>query len=117
MKKTLKRQSDAVFRLGGEEFGALVLANKPEDIVMICQRVLITIEQLAIEHKDNDHYGCVTISGGLRIVCCAEKTTSSALYRDADQALYQAKSLGRNQMVVSNNHEQSFLQDGNNDVT
>ena len=117
LKKTLKRQSDAVFRLGGEEFGALVLANKPEDIVMICQRVLITIEQLAIEHKDNDHYGCVTISGGLRIVCCAEKTTSSALYRDADQALYQAKSLGRNQMVVSNNHEQSFLQDGNNDVT
>ncbi|HBT18606.1 MAG TPA: hypothetical protein DEA52_00965, partial [Clostridiaceae bacterium] len=88
------RKSDVVARLGGEEF-IVLLYDTPLDTAKILAeraRYLIAKEQFDIEVP-------VTISLGV-----AEKESTESfndLYKRADDALYQAKSLGRNQVRLA----------------
>ncbi len=98
----LKRAGDEFFRLGGEEFGILLIGNEElqaaEDFI---ETIRATIEALAIPHTMSEH-GIVTASFGLVLL----ERDSPALarpeeiYLNADKLLYQAKADGRNCVVV-----------------
>ncbi|UXH79034.1 GGDEF domain-containing response regulator [Roseateles amylovorans] len=96
LKETCRRPSDCAGRYGGEEF-ALVLPNTPRSGAMTYARALIrTIELAAIPHPDSPTGASITLSGGITTCLPDESTSAEGLILRADDALYNAKSTGRN---------------------
>ena len=93
------RGSDVAARFGGEEF-TLVLADITDQHAFErAQRVRQEVEQLVL-HCSGKDIGKVTISIGLAHFPM-HGSTVEALLLAADRALYEAKSAGRNQVVVA----------------
>ena len=95
--KRLIREHDVVARLGGDEFVALLTnLQSKHDAEEIAQRIVNSLEQPFQLDEHQVHSGA---SVGLAYMK-PEHTTAEALLRDADTAMYQAKSQGRNQFIV-----------------
>lgn len=91
--KAAIRNSDMVFRYGGEEFLILLSNTAREGATQLAERLREKIEQTCII-CDGTHVSA-TVSIG--ITCLLESNDSRAeLFSRADAALYQAKSSGRN---------------------
>jgi diguanylate cyclase (GGDEF)-like protein len=89
------RRSDIVFRYGGEEF-AIVLTNTGLfGAALLAQRIRAAVERLA--PPQDGAYAHVTVSAGVSVLEAGDCALD--LIAKADQALYQAKSQGRNQVV------------------
>jgi diguanylate cyclase (GGDEF)-like protein len=96
LKETCRRPSDCAGRYGGEEF-ALILPNTPRSGAMTYARALMrTIEISAIPHPDSPTGANITLSGGITTCVPDESTSVEGLIIRADEALYNAKSTGRN---------------------
>jgi len=96
LKETCRRPSDCAGRYGGEEF-ALILPNTPRSGAMTYARALMrTMELAAIPHPDSPIGGTLTLSGGITTCLPDESTSAEGLIIRADDALYNAKSTGRN---------------------
>jgi diguanylate cyclase (GGDEF)-like protein len=107
--KRFNRSSDAFFRLGGEEFGAIYISKNINEAVLWAERVRSDVEYLYIEHKGNSG-GIVTLSIGL-FSASAESllsVTPDSIYNFADEALYSAKSCGRNRVALYREAELSI---------
>jgi two-component system, sensor histidine kinase LadS len=92
-----ERASDALFRLGGEEFGVLFTAASESQAVAFVEQLRQAILAQRIAHEGNPQ-GCMTASFG---VGWWDETgdsslTPQAMYADVDNALYAAKAAGRN---------------------
>lgn len=85
------RDSDDVFRFGGEEFAVLLERVQPEHAPGIFERL-----RAAVAERPFGRVGQVTVSIGFSAIR-SDDIPSSAFER-ADRALYLAKSLGRNQV-------------------
>jgi diguanylate cyclase (GGDEF)-like protein/PAS domain S-box-containing protein len=103
IQKELKRASDYVFRLGGEEFGIITSQKSINDIKQFAEHLRSSVESLNIEHKHNGDKGCITVSIGVTIEDFSKKSDIGIdqLYVIADRALYKAKESGRDQVVIS----------------
>lgn len=99
MKDMLKRPSDYIFRIGGEEFVILYNKLSYEDSIKYAQSIIKNIEDLNIEHYYNQPYGCLTISVGLCHISNYENVNEEKIYKEADKALYEAKKIGKNMLV------------------
>jgi len=94
-----RRPSDAVARYGGEEF-VLVLPDTPRAGAQTLARTLSRLfETHAMAHPDSEIAPHVTLSGGVTTVIPDQATTPAQLLSLADEALYRAKSQGRNRFV------------------
>lgn len=90
------RPRDVAFRYGGEEF-ALLLPNTPRSGAMTFARALGNVlHKRALAHPASSVSPYVTISGGITTCIPDEGTNQEGLVMRADQALYAAKSQGRN---------------------
>ncbi len=91
------RQSDFFARYGGEEF-ALVMVNTPGlDALDVMERLRIHIATHRFQDEEIQPAGSLTISAGL--ACFPDNgSTYEELIGHADQALYVAKSRGRNRV-------------------
>jgi diguanylate cyclase (GGDEF)-like protein len=97
IKVTCQYSSNIPLRLGGEEFGIILLKTGHQESKRVADRIRREIEELKISHAFNDASAYVTASCGL--VSCAEVTSHvdmDELYKLADKALYIAKEKGRN---------------------
>jgi|GEM_PF-3445961 len=93
------RDIDLIGRLGGEEF-LLILPETPlSGAVRLAERLRQTVEQAKIE-ADNGDAVSITISIGVTAYGGGVKQLQDLIDR-ADVALYRAKELGRNQVVVA----------------
>ncbi len=100
IKATLRRPADMVARYGGEEF-ALILPDTPIDgAVMLAEEIRRHIENLNILHKTSKVTGHVTLSLGVSGILPNADASEKSLLAQADTALYQAKTNGRNRVVV-----------------
>jgi len=91
------RGQDAACRYGGEEF-AVILSGAPIEAAQRRAELLREeVKQLAAEYA-GQALGGVTLSIG--IAAYPEHTTTEDLLRAADQALYRAKSEGRDRTIV-----------------
>lgn len=93
----LKRGTDRLFRVGGEEFALLLAGGDLPGQQVFLDEVRGAIEGLGIAHARNGT-GVVTASFGLAW-CDDAAAGSEALYRAADEWLYRAKATGRNRVV------------------
>ena len=100
LKLSLKRSCDLVFRLGGEEFGVITSDIDYEGVVLLSKQLLNAISDLKIEHKSSKISDFVTISIGVKIVNSKINLEEKYIYKSADDALYEAKEKGRNQVVI-----------------
>jgi diguanylate cyclase (GGDEF)-like protein len=96
---TNMRVTDFVARLGGEEFAAIISGTLDEGI-MIGERVRVAFETAA--RTVSGRYVGATVSVG--VAAHAAATNIDALLARADEALYAAKSAGRNQVAAELPH-------------
>lgn len=95
LKNYTNRSSDFAFRLGGEEFGIITLLDK-EKVTEFAMLIKNEVEKLEIEHKTSIASSYLTISIGITSKEYYNISNSTILYKEADDALYKAKSNGRN---------------------
>ncbi len=86
------RESDYLFRFGGEEFVVILRAEKKEQACMAFERFRSNVEKHQFPQVGN-----VTMSIG--VVKLDQNVFSATLLDRADKALYHAKQNGRNQVV------------------
>jgi diguanylate cyclase (GGDEF)-like protein len=93
------RIGDRVYRYGGEEL-LIVLADQDADAgSAVAERHRATVERTALPHPLNPPSGVLTFSAGVAAAYPGE--TPIQVLRRADQALYRAKSSGRNQVALA----------------
>jgi diguanylate cyclase (GGDEF)-like protein len=95
------RANDVVGRWGGEEFIVVLPDTSAINSEVVAERVRSVVEQLQITNDTNNRVP-VTISIGLSHVRPdINLNTVDAIVGRADEALYLAKKLGRNQVAVA----------------
>ena len=95
LKKTLKRPSDLVARWGGEEFTCLLPETDRKGAVKVAEKLRKAIRGLAIPHETSEVARVVTVSIGIVTLFPNDKLSKEDLLKQADDALYRAKDLGR----------------------
>ena len=92
------RNFDLVARYGGEEFVVLLTKSNSAGALMVAERIRQNVENLQVDYQNKRLQ--VTISLGVAFFP-GEAQDPASLISLADQALYQAKNRGRNQVVIS----------------
>jgi diguanylate cyclase (GGDEF)-like protein/PAS domain S-box-containing protein len=100
-----RRPGDLAARYGGEEFLLLMPNTNPKGAMCVAERIRELLLKLAILHDGGPAPGVVTLSIGAATAWPRDPgngpSNVSALMAAADAALYQAKSRGRNRVVIS----------------
>ncbi|MEW5969152.1 MAG: diguanylate cyclase [Pseudomonadota bacterium] len=92
------RHVDFVARYGGEEFVVLLPKTPAQGAYAVGANIYKAIERQAIPHAASLVSKHVTISLGFTVYTEGFKVNQEKLIHAADQALYRAKQLGRNQI-------------------
>ncbi len=109
VKKAVKRSIDVVARYGGEEFAVIMPNTDIHGALNVAEAARVAIEQLRIPHKMSPISPYITLSLGVSSMIPAKSLAPDALIKDADNALYEAKRLGRNRTVVGKcNADENF---------
>lgn len=94
--RSFLRNTDYIGRIGGEEFALLLAETQALEAQQICQRLcemvsetVCTVENLTIQYSIS--IGVTTVKG--------KGANIQQLFKDADQAMYEAKQSGRNRVV------------------
>ena len=90
-----RRAGELVARYGGEEFVILLPNVDTQTVLETAQHIHQLIQAIAIPHANTD-LGIVTVSAGVAYLQPSNKQNALELVRQADAALYRAKSAGRN---------------------
>ncbi len=92
--KSCVRTSDIVGRIGGEEFGVILIKSSKESTVMIGDRILKSVSNMPREMNINFAVP-VTLSGGIASIP-TDADTPNSLVEKAHTALISAKIMGGN---------------------
>ena len=96
--RTAVRKEDIVCRFGGEEFVVFLEKYDAESGMRVAERIREQVQSQVMEHEGVEVRVTVSIGGALKDgVSEIEKSI-----QDADEALYCAKSEGRNRTVFHN---------------
>lgn len=99
MREVIKRPTDLLARYGGEEF-AVILPETPLDgAIKVAEELRAAVEALDFPHAYSAVADHVTISLGVACNELDQKVQVENILKQADQALYKAKKLGRNQVA------------------
>ena len=93
------RYEDIVCRLGGEEFAIVLPDASIESAYQVAQKICDDAKELTINHRGKQ-VGPITVSIGVSAFPMHSADVETLLHA-ADQALYRAKSAGRNQVVLA----------------
>jgi diguanylate cyclase (GGDEF)-like protein len=91
------RATDLVGRYGGEEFMLILTETNVEEGAVLTEKLrnIVAAQRFTVEGQTLSVTISIGIAGGV-----GARLTSDALVRDADAAMYSAKSLGRNQTYI-----------------
>ncbi|WP_242538458.1 sensor domain-containing diguanylate cyclase [Trinickia acidisoli] len=97
--ENIRRPTDSAARYGGEEFLVVLPDTAPQGAAVIAEQIRMAISNLGIEHVTSE-YGRVTASIGAAAWTPETDGDVTAVIREADQALYDAKATGRNKVAL-----------------
>lgn len=103
LSKCCRRAGDIVARYGGEEFVLVMYHTPRDDGYAHAEHLRQAITALQLPHEDSAT-GYVTISVGAATTVPPADGAPETLLRTADQALYEAKRKGRDQVVWTSMH-------------
>lgn len=93
------READIACRFGGEEFAVVLPETDRLGALTVAERIRESIFRCFDQREVDGHQLRVTISGGIA-ASPADGTDVGTLLEHADQALYRAKSQGRNRISI-----------------
>ncbi len=106
------RTTDIVARYGGEEFAAILPQTNARGAVQIAEKMRVRVEDMQIRHEFSPAAKVVTVSAGVATIppiSGLKDFSREDFVNAADQALYEAKKGGKNQIrnkVLKYNEEQ-----------
>ncbi|MBF0620864.1 MAG: diguanylate cyclase [Magnetococcales bacterium] len=100
LEESMERSTDLIARYGGEEFVCLLPETDLEGLELIGQKLRQVIVESAIPHEVSQVADHITVSLGGVSLKPTQSGTPSDLIQLADEALYQAKSEGRNCLII-----------------
>lgn len=97
------RKADFAARYGGEEFAVLMPMTDEAGAKLVAEKIRQKVAGLKLPHDRNQPYGVATISIGVAAWHSSgtQPTDGHAFFSRADTALYEAKNLGRNRVVLA----------------
>ncbi|WP_204137840.1 diguanylate cyclase [Halomicronema sp. CCY15110] len=101
LSQAVKRTIDLVARYGGEEFAVVLPDTEIAGALEVAAAIQAGVAQLNIEHRESP-FGLITLSCGVAADLPQNQDSPDYLIKAADQALYQAKTSGRNRVVCAN---------------
>jgi diguanylate cyclase (GGDEF)-like protein len=107
-----RRPLDIFARYGGEEFAAVLYDVDESSAEGIADQMRRAVEALAIEHLGSRTAMAITISVGVAVIEPTRERNSGGALQLADQALYEAKVKGRNQVKVMDETQYRLLVTG-----
>jgi len=101
MTEAVRRSRDLVARYGGEEFVVLLPNTDSMGALRVAERIHQGIQERELPHANSDVRPYVTLSLG--VACMVPNIASSpeSLIATADASLYQAKTQGRDRIVLN----------------
>ena len=97
-RQQVNRSTDVMARYGGEEFAVVLPASDKAGAQIIAEKIRQAVQALDIPHSASQVAPHVTISLGVACYDTRAACTAQELLEMADQALYNAKRAGRNQV-------------------
>lgn len=91
------RGGDALYRYGGEEFLCVFPEQTLGTAAIAVERMRTGMEDLGIPSAAGNS-SCLTVSAGLAMLDPDHTRSTHAVLKEADEALYRAKQLGRNRV-------------------
>ncbi|MGO7077302.1 diguanylate cyclase [Rhizobium johnstonii] len=111
LRQSVSRPADIVARYGGEEFVVLLPATSAKGAMIVAEQFARLLSQENIVHTGSE-FGRVTASIG---ISCATGATlrlnPNRLLIEADAALYDAKTQGRNRILAHSPEERHSMKD------
>ncbi|HKK55670.1 GGDEF domain-containing protein [Marinobacter sp.] len=101
MRTVFKRQTDFLGRYGGEEFVAVTIGDSPAESRLQAEEVLALWQEMAIPSENSPSGDFLSCSIGVCQGSAADFDSLEDMILAADQALYQAKNMGRGRFVVA----------------
>jgi diguanylate cyclase (GGDEF)-like protein len=96
-----RRPGDVAARYGGEEFIILLPNTDIGGALEVAERIISDIDALQIPNTSSSTSEYVTVSIGLCLKTPQSHDAAAEILLQADQALYEAKSAGRHQVVIA----------------
>ncbi|QDF97412.1 diguanylate cyclase response regulator [Azoarcus sp. DD4] len=102
LEQKLRRPTDLVARYGGEEFAAILPETSESGALAVAEAMRAGVEGLSITHRFSSAAPVVSISIGVATLIPPRGDDNGfiALLKAADEALYQAKAVGRNRVQL-----------------
>ena len=91
------RNTDQLFRFGGEEFVVLLNNSDCEAAGVIADRVLESVRESVVDYDQQ----ALSVSVSIGLACLQQDENAQDIFNRADQALYAAKNDGRDQVKVA----------------
>ncbi|MGI6091671.1 MAG: diguanylate cyclase [Veillonellaceae bacterium] len=88
-------------RYGGEEFAVVLASSELKYAISVAENVRTAVSNLKIPHCRSPVSAIVTVSIGVANIVPSPQTTPQQLIEAADDALYNAKQQGRNQIQIA----------------
>ena len=96
LQKQVKRQGELAARYGGEEFAIILPGSDHSDSHVLAENIQYQLRKLALPHQHSPVQPILTISIGYCSWLVTTDSNPEQLIKQADEALYNAKKTGRN---------------------
>jgi len=101
LKEHARRGGDIAARYGGEEFAIIMPDTDEDNAEKLATQMHDGIRKLEISHEASKICDIVTASFGVASIIPTREQTFDRLIKYADIALYKAKAIGRDQVIVA----------------
>jgi diguanylate cyclase len=98
---TFRRAGDLAARYGGEEFAVILPGVAAREALLYAERLRRNVWRQGIEHERAPVGSRISLSAGVASLELTTGATAEHLLKSADDALYRAKSAGRNQVAFA----------------